>query len=172
MANAADPANKADIIARERRAWTNWWSHVADVDPAAIRPDGWSLKDVIAHLSGRQRHSSDRLATLGGEEPDPGPPETDVFNEQVREEALSRSWWDVRSEAEGNRGRNHPVYAAGKACSRAGGPTPPAEPVSRSSLHTSCSAPSTSAKEWGPRSSISSKSLGMTFDGNPRPPDD
>jgi hypothetical protein len=39
----------------------------------------------------------------------------------VREEALSRSWRDVRAEAEGNRGRNHPVYAAGKACSRAGG---------------------------------------------------
>lgn len=100
MANADHPTDKADIIARERRAWADWWSHVADVDPAATRPDGWSLKDVVAHIAAWQRSSSRRLAALGRGEPDPGPPETDTFNESTREVALSRSWWDVRADAE------------------------------------------------------------------------
>jgi hypothetical protein len=95
----AQPTDKADLLAREREAWASWWSHVADMEPAATRPDGWSLKDVIWHIAAWQRYSSGRLAALGRGEPDPGPPETDAFNEQAREDA-QRSWLDVRADAE------------------------------------------------------------------------
>jgi hypothetical protein len=96
----AQPTDKVALLAREREAWASWWSHVADVDPAATRPDGWSLKDVIWHIAAWQRYSSGRLAALGRGEPDPGPPETYAFNEQAREDAQRRSWLDVRADAE------------------------------------------------------------------------
>ena len=97
---AARSTDKAVILTRERDAWASWWSHVADIDPAASRPDGWSLKDVITHIAAWQRYSSGRLASLGCGEQDPGPPETDAFNEQAREDALRHSWPDVRADAE------------------------------------------------------------------------
>jgi hypothetical protein len=109
MANtAADPADKTALLAREREAWANWWSHIADVDPAATRADGWSLKDVISHIAAWQRYSSGRLAALGRRHPDPGPPETDAFNEQAREDALPCSWQVVRADAE----RAHDAFLA------------------------------------------------------------
>lgn len=108
MATAAQPTNKAILLAREREAWASWWSHVAGVDPAATRHDGWSLKDVISHIAAWQRYSSGRLAAIGRGQPDPGPPDTDVFNEQAREEGRLRSWHDVRADAE----RAHEAFLA------------------------------------------------------------
>ncbi len=109
MANtAAHPSDKAVILSREREGWASWWSHIADVDPAATRPDGWSLKDVISHIAAWQRYSSDRLAAIGSGQPDPGPPVTDAFNEHAREEGLLRPWQDVRAEAE----RVHDAFVA------------------------------------------------------------
>jgi hypothetical protein len=101
VANTARPTDKAVIHTRERDAWASWWSHVADMDPAATRPDGWSLKDVIWHIAWWQRYSTGRLAALGRGEPDPGPPpDTEAFNKQAREDARRRSWRDVRADAE------------------------------------------------------------------------
>jgi len=105
---AAQPTDKAVLLAREREAWASWWSHVADVDPAATRPDGWSLKDVISHIAAWQRYSSGRLAAIGRGRPDPGPPVTDAFNEQAREDGRLRSWQDVRADAE----RVHEAFLA------------------------------------------------------------
>ena len=70
------------------------------MDPAATRSDGWSLKDVISHIGAWQRYSSGRLGAIGHGQPDPGPPLTDAFNDHAREEALHRSWQDVRADAE------------------------------------------------------------------------
>ena len=78
------------------------------MDPAATRHDGWSLKDVISHIAAWQRYSSGRLAAIGRGQPDPGPPVTDVFNEQAREEGRLRSWQDVRADAE----RVHEAFLA------------------------------------------------------------
>jgi Mycothiol maleylpyruvate isomerase N-terminal domain len=98
---ATRPTDKGTLLEREREAWASWWSHVTDVDPAATRCDGWSLKDVISHVAAWQRYSSGRLATIGRGRPDPGPPpDTDDFNELARKEALDRSWHEVRLEAE------------------------------------------------------------------------
>ena len=108
MATAARPTDKAVLLAREREAWAGWWLHVADVDPAATRHDGWSLKDVISHIAAWQRSSSGRLAAIGRGQPDPGPPVTDVFNEKAREEGRLRSWQDVRDNAE----RVHETFLA------------------------------------------------------------
>jgi hypothetical protein len=105
---AAQPTDKAVLLAQEREAWASWWSHVADVDPAATRHDGWSLKDVISHIAAWQRYSSGRLAAIGRGRPDPGPPVTDAFNEQAREEGRLRSWKDVRADAE----RVHEAFLA------------------------------------------------------------
>lgn len=103
------PTDKATILAREREAWTGWWAHVEGVDPGATRPDGWSLKDVIAHIAAWQRYSAERLAALGRGEPDPGPPAAeDDFNAGVRETSRSRSWDEVRAEAE----RAHEAFVA------------------------------------------------------------
>jgi DinB superfamily len=107
-ATAAQPTDKAVLLAREREAWASWWSHVTDVDPAATRHDGWSLKDVISHIAAWQRYSSGRLAAIGSGQPDPGPPVTDAFNEQAREEGRLRSWQDVRADAE----RVHEAFLA------------------------------------------------------------
>jgi hypothetical protein len=104
----AQPTDKTALLARERDAWASWWSHIADVDPAATRHDGWSLKDVISHIAAWQRHSSGRLAAIGRGRPDPGPPVTDAFNEQAREEGRLRSWKDVRADAE----RVHEAFLA------------------------------------------------------------
>jgi hypothetical protein len=108
VATAAQSNDKAVLLAREREAWARWWSHVADVDPAATRHDGWSLKDVISHIAAWQRYSSNRLAAIGRGQPDPGPPATDAFNEQAREEGRLRSWQDVRADAE----RVHEAFLA------------------------------------------------------------
>ncbi|HEY2965254.1 MAG TPA: maleylpyruvate isomerase N-terminal domain-containing protein [Actinomycetota bacterium] len=108
MATAAQSNDKAFLLAREREAWASWWLHVADVDPAATRHDGWSLKDVISHIAAWQRYSSGRLAAIGRGRPDPGPPVTDAFNEQAREEGRLRSWKDVRADAE----RVHEAFLA------------------------------------------------------------
>jgi hypothetical protein len=105
---AAQPTDKAVLLDRERDAWASWWSHVADVDPAVTRHDGWSLKDVISHIAAWQRHASGRLEALGRGRPDPGPPATDAFNEQAREDGLLRSWQDVRAEAD----RVHDAFLA------------------------------------------------------------
>jgi hypothetical protein len=89
---AAQPTDKAVLLARERDGWASWWSHVADVDPAATRHDGWSLKDVISHIAAWQLHASGRLEALGRGRPDPGPPPTDAFNERAHEDGRLRSW--------------------------------------------------------------------------------
>lgn len=95
------PTDKATILALEHEGWAGWWAHVEEVDPDATRPDGWSLKDVVAHIAAWQRSSVGRLAALGRGEPDPGPPATeDDFNAAAREASRSRSWQQVRAEAE------------------------------------------------------------------------
>lgn len=100
MGNSAALTDKVVILTRDRHAWGSWWSHVADVNPAALRADGWSLKDVVFHIAAWQQYSTKRLAALGRGELDPGPPETDVFNERAREAAQRRSWPEVRTDAE------------------------------------------------------------------------
>jgi hypothetical protein len=105
---AAQPTDKAVLLARERDGWASWWSHVADVDPAATRHDGRSLKDVISHIAAWQLHASGRLEALGRGRPDPGPPPTDAFNERAHEDGRLRSWQDVRADAE----RVHEAFLA------------------------------------------------------------
>jgi hypothetical protein len=98
-----------EILERECAAWSDWWAHIADIDPDAARPDGWTLKDVIAHIAAWQRYSADRLSALGRGEHDPGPPATeDDFNAGAREASLRRSWAEVRDEAE----RAHEAFVA------------------------------------------------------------
>lgn len=59
------------------------------------------MKDVISHIAAWQRYSTGRLAAIGRDQPDPGPPPViDDFNDHAREEARDRSWQDVRSDAE------------------------------------------------------------------------
>lgn len=95
------PTDTATILAREREGWAAWWAHVEGVDPQATRSDGWSLKDVVAHIAAWQRYSAGRLAALGRGEMDPGQPAAeDDFNAGAREASRSRSWEDVRAEAE------------------------------------------------------------------------
>lgn len=109
MAGHARPTDKAAILELEREAWAGWCAHIDGVDPDATRADGWSLKDVVAHIAAWQRHSSERLAAIGRGEPDPGPPAVeDDFNAGAREASLRRSWDEVRTEAD----RAHETFVA------------------------------------------------------------
>ena len=109
MTEPTHPTDTTTILAREREGWADWLAQVEGVDPDATRSDGWSLKDVVAHIAAWQRYSAGRLAALGRGESDPGPPAAeDDFNARVREASRSRSWEEVRAEAE----RAHDAFLA------------------------------------------------------------
>jgi hypothetical protein len=56
MAGHARTTDKAAILELEREAWVGWCAHIDGVDPDATRADGWSLKDVVAHIAAWQRY--------------------------------------------------------------------------------------------------------------------
>lgn len=55
---------KREIIERERTAHDRWWRKLAGIPPDAERPDGWKLKDVVAHFSAWHRYSTGRITAI------------------------------------------------------------------------------------------------------------
>ncbi|HEX6130731.1 MAG TPA: DinB family protein, partial [Actinomycetota bacterium] len=87
-----------DLVAYERSAYRAWRASVQALSPAAARSDGWTIADVLAHVSAWHRYSTDRISTILRDGVDPGPPEdTDAFNERARAEAPP--WEELRAEA-------------------------------------------------------------------------
>jgi hypothetical protein len=95
----ADTANdKRELTERETLAHERWWDSLVAVPPNATRADGWTLRDVVAHVAAWQRYSTHRIATFLRDGIDPGPPaDTDRFNEDAR--STSGSWEHVRDDA-------------------------------------------------------------------------
>jgi hypothetical protein len=89
---------KIQLLERERAAHDHWWSTLAEVPPDASRPDGWTLNDVVAHVSAWQRYSAGRIGEIAQNGDDPGPPrDEDRFNEEAR--LAAGAWEETRREA-------------------------------------------------------------------------
>lgn len=86
------------LLALERDAFALWSAAIEDLRPEARRDDGWTLRDVVAHLAAWQRMAANRLEKLAiGEKVEP--PDIDAFNAQVHAAAAGQSWAHVLAEA-------------------------------------------------------------------------
>jgi len=94
------PTDRETLLARERDALARWQAATTNVAPEAIREDGWTFKDAIAHIGAWQRRTAARLRALDLGEPDLVPVEADEFNAHVLEEWRDRPWDEVAREAE------------------------------------------------------------------------
>lgn len=93
---------KAALLAREAEAFAGWSAAIAGVDPEAQRSDGWTLREVVAHLAAWQRLTAARLERLADGVPTDAP-DWDAFNADVRARAAGQSWAAVSAEAEAAR---------------------------------------------------------------------
>ena len=86
------------LLALERDAFARWSVVIENLQPEAQRDDGWTLRDVVAHLAAWQRMAVNRLEKLAiGEKVEP--PDIDAFNAQVFATAAGQSWAHVLAEA-------------------------------------------------------------------------
>ena len=97
---AAIPTERETLLAREHEALARWQAATANVPPDAVRDDGWTFKDTVAHIGAWQRRTAARLRALDLGEPDLTPVEADEFNARVLEESRDRRWEEVAREAE------------------------------------------------------------------------
>jgi len=98
--DAVIPTDRETLLQREHAALARWRATTADTSPDAVREDGWTFKDVVAHIGAWQRRTAARLRALDLGEPDLAPVEADEFNAHVLEESRGRPWAEVEREAE------------------------------------------------------------------------
>ena len=94
------PTDRETLLEREHEALARWQATTANVPPDAIREDGWTFKDTVAHIGAWQRRTAARLRALDLGEPDLVPVEADEINARVLEEWRDRTWDEVAREAE------------------------------------------------------------------------
>jgi hypothetical protein len=93
-ASGDEPQTKAEFVQREMEARSTWSRSVSGYSPDAQRSDGWTLKEIVAHIAAWQRYSIDRILALAEGQDDPGPPrDTNGFNESAR--ARADSWHET-----------------------------------------------------------------------------
>ncbi|MEZ4502518.1 MAG: class II aldolase/adducin family protein [Dehalococcoidia bacterium] len=92
------PLHASVLRTLERDGYRRWEQAIAEVSPDATRADGWTLKEVVAHVSAWQQFAIERVRAM---ERGDVPRRTDVdsFNAQVQSRARAMSWDDVRAEA-------------------------------------------------------------------------
>jgi hypothetical protein len=89
---------KAEFLRRESAAHDRWWSALAGISLDAVRSDGWTLNEVVAHIAAWQRYSTGRIRAIAESGGDPGPPDDeDGFNERAR--AAAGPWEETVREA-------------------------------------------------------------------------
>ncbi len=99
VAEDGTPLRRGALIALEQDLRARWERVVASTAPGATRADGWTLKDVVAHIAAWQRRAVARLEAIGagaGREAI----DADAFNERVRAESAGLDWQSVRAEAD------------------------------------------------------------------------
>lgn len=98
VAEDGTPLRRAALLALEQDLHARWQQLVDRVPPHAARADGWTLKDVVAHVAAWHRFAVERLNAIaqGG-----GRQQLDdaAFNARVKGESAGLSWAAVRSEA-------------------------------------------------------------------------
>ncbi|HJN92584.1 MAG TPA: maleylpyruvate isomerase N-terminal domain-containing protein [Dehalococcoidia bacterium] len=98
----ADPIDKATLVLLEAEAHERWRSAVEAIPAETAREDGWTLRDVVAHVAAWHRFAAERLSELaagGGEKS----VDADVVNAEVRTRAAQQSWEEIAREAEAAR---------------------------------------------------------------------
>jgi hypothetical protein len=97
--DAAIPTDRETLLQHEHDALERWRVATAGVPPDAVREDGWTFKDTVAHIGAWQRRTAARLRALDLGEPDLPPVEADEFNARVLENWRDRPWEEVGREA-------------------------------------------------------------------------
>lgn len=87
------------MLRLEREEHERWWQSVAHVPPDAMRSDGWTLTEVLAHIAAWHRFAVERLERLARDEV-LDPVDADHFNARVKVGSTGRSWSEVRAEAD------------------------------------------------------------------------
>lgn len=96
---------KAELIRDLHEEYARWEAMLAQVGAERMTEPGvaghWSIKDIVAHLTGWRRRTVARLQTAGRHEPEPAPPwpahlqTDDEINAWIYEENRDRSLTDV-----------------------------------------------------------------------------
>ena len=98
VAEDGTPLRRAALLALEQDLHARWEVVVASTPPDATREDGWTLREVVAHVAAWHRYAAARLVSIAAGE-GRAAMDADAFNERVREEARGRSWSDVQADA-------------------------------------------------------------------------
>ena len=92
------PLHASVLRTLERDGYRRWERAIAGLAPDATRADGWTLQEVVAHVSAWQQFAIERLRAI--ERGDvPRRTDVDAFNAEVQARARGRSWDEVRAEA-------------------------------------------------------------------------
>src|SRR6266705_4461718 len=107
--NSTEPISKKQLLAElqsEQAAWLAWLDEIGEEN--MTQPEvagGWSIKDIVAHLTGWRRRSVRRFQALLKHEPDFSPPwppelrEDDEINAWIYEANRNRPLADVLSDS-------------------------------------------------------------------------
>ena len=70
--------NKAELLRELQEEYQNWQALLDQIGPARMDQPGvagaWSIKDIVAHLTGWRRRTVGRLQALQRGQPEPAPP--------------------------------------------------------------------------------------------------
>jgi uncharacterized damage-inducible protein DinB len=101
--------NKTELLRKLQDEYRTWQAFVDGIDPARMAEPGvagsWSVKDIVAHLTGWQRRLTDRLQAAQRGEPEPPPPwpahaqSEDDINAWIYDSNRERPMRDIRDES-------------------------------------------------------------------------
>ena len=70
--------HKSEILSGLQEEYRNWQALLDQMNPSRMDEPGvagdWSIKDIVAHLTGWRRRTVNRLRAAGRAEPEPPPP--------------------------------------------------------------------------------------------------
>jgi hypothetical protein len=70
--------NKAELLSGLQEEYQNWQAMLDQIGPARMDQPGvaghWSIKDIVAHLTGWRRRTVARLQAVQRDQPEPPPP--------------------------------------------------------------------------------------------------
>ncbi|HET6823264.1 MAG TPA: maleylpyruvate isomerase N-terminal domain-containing protein [Anaerolineales bacterium] len=69
---------KSELLDRLQEKYRQWESFLGEIDPARMEQPGvnsdWSMRDIVAHLTGWHRHLVARVEAAERGKPEPPPP--------------------------------------------------------------------------------------------------
>lgn len=99
VAEDGTPLRRTALLALEQDLHARWQRVVSRTSPDAKREDGWTLREVVAHIAAWHRYAVERLGQVAVGEGRQSV-DADAFNAQVRADAAHKSWLDVQWDAE------------------------------------------------------------------------